>query len=269
MNIKESFTGSKGQRNVLIVIILLLICGLGYFQIKNSDMKRDLAISQQNTLALSDTVRAEQNKNKELEFSKGILVSKSKDLDKLSKSLSDELEKEKGKVSQLQIVVATMGNKNADGTHDTIEVKNTVYKYANGNYGLQWGDTTQYDSLNFRQIAGVSDFKLTRADSNGYDVVGLNTKITNDQIGFNIVTGLRDKDGVVEIFIRSDYPNFSVTQMEGAIIDPNKHPVMKKFTRQKKISVGPYVGYGLNLSNGTIGYGVNLGFGVQYNLFNF
>jgi hypothetical protein len=270
MSEQKSFIGPKTQRNILIIIILLLIGGGVYFQTKYSDMQRDLAISKQNEFALSDTMRVIKKENGNLEYSKGVLVSKSKDLEKLNKDLARDLKETDGKVHRLENLVATMGNTRPDGGVDTIETKNTVHHDADGSYGLKWGDTTNFDSLNFRQIVGVSDFRLIRGDSNTYTVKPLTTKITNHKIGFKLKTGLRtNKDGMVEIFAESDYPNFQVTKMEGAIIDPNKHPVMKKFTRKKKFTVSGFVGYGIQFNNGTIGYGPQIGVGLGRTIFSF
>ena len=267
MNEERKFKDNT-QRNILIIIILLLLCGFIYSQVNLSNVKKNLNVSRQNEFALAGRIIKSETKNNKLEYSKGVLVSKSNALKNLSETLANELKQEEGKVHRLQRIVATMGNVNSDGTIDTVEVKNTVYKYADGSYGLQWGDTTEYDSLNFRQIAGISDFKLIRVDSNSYDVEPLTTKITNNQIGFNIVTGLKTskETGMVEIFVRSDYPNFQVTELEGAIIDPEKDPIMKKFTRQKKFTVGGYVGFGIDRN---LQPTPQIGVGIGYTLFSF
>jgi hypothetical protein len=268
MSDEKPIIGGKTVRNILIIILLLLLGGFIYTQVKLSNVNKNLEISRQNEFALAGRIVEAKTKNDKLEFSKGVLVSKSKDLSDISETLAAELKEEEGKVHRLQRIIATMGNTGADGSIDTLEVTNTVYKYADGSYGLKWGDTTYHDSLNFRQLAGVSDFRLVKNDSSGYDVKPLTTKVTNDQIGFNIITGLKtNKDnGMVEIFVRSDYPNFQVTELEGAIIDPNKDPVMKKFTRQKKFTVGGYVGMGVDRN---LQLTPQIGVGVGYTLFSF
>jgi hypothetical protein len=231
-------------------------------------MKRDLNISRQNEYALAGEVAKTKTKNDKLEYSKGVLVAKNKDLEALSSTLAKEVKEEEGKVHRLQRIVATMGNIKSDGTIDTTTIINTVYKYPNGEYGLKWGDSTYHDSLNFRLLAGESKFKLVQLDSTRKEVYPLTTDVTTDVIGFNIITGLKTskETGMVEIFVRSDYPNFNVTELEGAIIDPNKDPVMKKFTRKKKFTLGPYIGVGVDRN---LRLTPQIGIGGTYNLVSF
>jgi hypothetical protein len=268
MSESKGFFDAKKQRIVLIIIIILLLCGFGYNQIKMSDMKRDLNISRQNEYALAGKVAETQTKNDKLEYTKGVLVSKNKDLADLSETLAKEVKEEEGKVHRLQRIIATMGNTGKDGKVDTLRMTNTVYKYPDGAYGLKWSDSTYHDSLNFRLLAGESKFKLLDLDSTRKEVYPLSTDLTTDVIGFNIITGLKTnkETGMVEIFVRSDYPNFQVTEMEGAIIDPNKDPVIKKFTRKKKFTVGPYIGVGVDRN---LQPTLQLGVGGTYNLFSF
>lgn len=268
MSESKGFFDAKKQRIVLIIIIILLLCGFGYNQIKMSDMKRDLNISRQNEYALSGKISETQTKNDKLEYSKGVLVAKSKDLEALSETLAKEVKEEKGKVHRLQRIIATMGNVGKDGKIDTLRMTNTVQKYPDGTYGLKWSDSTYHDSLNFRLLAGESKFKFINLDSTRKEVYPMSTDLTTDVIGFNIITGLKTnkETGMVEIFVRSDYPNFHVTDLEGAIIDPNKDPVIKKFTRKKKFTVNTYLGIGVDRN---LGLTPQIGVGIGYNIISF
>ena len=72
--------------------------------------------------------------------------------------------------------------------------------------------------------------------------------------------------------MNSPYPDLKILNLEGAIIEPNKHPTLKKYTRKKKFSVGPYVGVGVGLNmipRADVGLGLQFGVGLQYNLFQF
>jgi len=251
----EESSSAKKQRNILVIILILLLCGVGYGFNRLSSLKTQLAISNQNNKALADSVRVSNNKAGDLEYSKNILISEKNDLKDLNAGLAKELEKEKGKVRELTKIVGSIST-------DTVKITNTLIVYADGSNGLEWKHDTIYDSENSRHLAGISKF---RVDSSGV-ITPLETEITKDIINFNIVTGLREKDGNIEVFARSDYPNFEVEELSSAIIDPKKHPVLKKFTKPKKINIGPYIGVGL--SSGFKAE-LQLGIGVQYSLLRF
>lgn len=251
LNIKDP----KTQRNLLILVLLIMlfIGGCGYTAYKSS--QNELSIANQNTVALSDELRISKNKNKDLEYSKGVLIAEKNDLKNLNKKLDADLKNEKGKVHEINRIIATITQK------DTIKIKNDVKVYPNGVYGLKWKYNKQFDSINSRTIAGESKFKF-----NNDSINDLGTEITADQIKFKLVTGLREKDGKVEIFATSNYPGLEVVELDGAIIDPKSHPVLKKFTKKTRWGVGPYVGFGV--SNG-LTPSVQIGLGVQYSLFKF
>jgi flagellar basal body-associated protein FliL len=256
---------AKKQRNILIIILLLLITGGVIFWNHFSNVKSKLAISEQNNKALSDSVRVERNKVDDLTYSKNILVSDKKDLKKLNSKLGEELEKQRGKVRQLNHIVASVDN-------DTVYVPTEVITYVNDDstetYGLSWDYDTTYSENNTREIAGVSKFDL---DSNGV-ITPLETTLSKDITKFTLTTGLREKDGNIEIFATSPHPNLTISELDGAIIDPKKHPVIKEFTRKKRFGIGPYIGAGLgvNLSpNVNIGLGFQVGIGIHYDIIRF
>lgn len=247
---------AKKQRNILIIIIILLILGGGVAISRIGSLKTDLAISNQNNQALSDSIRVTKTKVGDLEYSKSVLVAEKGDLKDLNKNLSDELKKEKGRVSELNIIIGSISN-----NKDTVYVPNEIIQYPDSSYGLKWVFDKKYDEVNFRYLEGISKFRLN-IDS----IIPLETSLIKDSLNFNLVTGLKENEGKIEIFARSDYPGFSVVKLDGAIIDPSKHPVIKKFTKDKKWGVGPYVGFGWSTS---ITPSVQLGVGVQYSLFKF
>jgi predicted RND superfamily exporter protein len=257
----------KVQRNVLIIVILLLVIigYIGWTRIQNLDTR--LSMSEQNTKALTDSVRVGKTKNGQLESSINVLITEKGDLDKLSKNLADELKKEKGKVSELMSILAHIK------LRDTIYIENKLIQYSNGVYGLKWDYDTTFNAKNSRSIAGESRFKQDTIKTivNGvekveYKITPLNTSLFKDDIKFNLITGLREKDGNIEIFARSDYPNLTISDLEGAIIDPKNHPVMKKFTKNKKWGVGPYIGVGVGSD---LKFNLQVGLGITFSIFKF
>ena len=92
------------------------------------------------------------------------------------------------------------------------------------------------------------------------------TYISKDEIQFSLITGLKEKDGNIEIFVRSTYPGFYVSKIDGAIIDPKKHPVLKNLNKTKRWGVGPYIGVGVG-SN--LKVTPQIGLGIQYSIIKF
>jgi hypothetical protein len=86
--------------------------------------------------------------------------------------------------------------------------------------------------------------------------------INSNEIGMSFITGIKDGKDHYEIFIKSDYPGLTVTDIQGSILD-------KKMIQSNESAVvfGPSIGYGAVLSpNGTFGHGFTVGFNATYNL---
>lgn len=256
-------------RNILISIIILLLIFLGLSVRKNNGLKTDLNIAEQNQKALSDSVRISKNKAGEIEFSKNILISKNNDLSKLNSDLASELKKEKGKVSELSKTIAIIKDK----PNTVIELPTDLVKYEDGVKGLKWEYDTIFDSKNYRKLKGESQFKINFTPTT-YEVVPLTTKLTDYEVGFDFIQGLREtSNGNVEMFVRSNHPGFEAKDLDAVIINPETHPALTKFTKtkQKRFGVGVNVGYGIYVDNFTnrAGFGAQLGVGLTYSIFRF
>ena len=245
------------QRNtlLLLVIIMGIILLISFKSCTNAN--NQIKINEQNIKALNDSVRYNKNKVGDLEASKNVLITEKKGLGDLNNDLATELKKEVGKVYELNKFILSLKNKPGD----TVWMVNTLIKYPNGEYGLAWTHDTLYTGYNGRSIAGVSKFRIKDSV-----IVPTSTFISKDEVNFSIVTGLRQKGDDLEIFIRSDYPGFNVTGIEGAVIDPKNNPILKKYTVQKKWGVGPYVGVGVGIN---LKPSIQIGIGVHYSLFRF
>ena len=253
----------KNQRTVLLILLLLLTTGFGVAVNKINKQNVQAQIAKQNITALQDTLRKTETKLGEVEYAKSVLIAEKGNLETLNEDLATELKKEKGRVYELNNIVASIG----ESSTDTIVINNTIVEYPDSTYGLPFEYDTIYDTKNCRYIKGESKFRFNKGI-----IEPLTTTISKDIIKFNLVTGLREKDDKLEIFARSNYPGFEIVELEGAIIDPTKHPVIKKFTKPKRWGVGPYIGAGLGVNttpNPNVGLGISFGVGVQYSLIRF
>lgn len=255
--VQKSKMNTKNQRNILVVVILLLLGGVGYLYSRVSSLSGKVESKSQNVKALKDSVRVSKNKVDELEYSKNVLVSKKENLKELNEELSNELEKEKGKVRELTKMV----NNISKDKNDTITTTNELVSYPDSTFGLKWEFDTTFSKNNSRYLSGVS--KFTFKDKK---LSPLETELIDHSIDFSMTSGLREKDGNIEFFVRSDYPGFSTKEIHSSIINPNEHPVMTKFTSQKRLGIGPYVGVGIN---NKLQPRFQIGVGVTYHLYEF
>ena len=255
----------KRRKDGVLIVGIVILFILLFKQCSNNDLLKDkLSISNQNLAALKDTIRLQKNKSGEDTYVIKTLLTDKENLEKLNKNLREELDKQKGKV----VYITNTVTKTKTDTH---YVSTYLSSYGNNSFSLDW----KYDSIfspdNYRKFSGSSFFKI---DTINNKILPGNTRIDSDEIGFSLVTGLREKDGSLEIFVTPKYPGMKITKMEGAVVDPDKSQILKDMFPNKRISVGPYIGIGMgglyNLGGEMIfGPVLNVGIGIQYSIFKF
>ena len=244
MNAKSLITKIWERKDIVLLVGIAILFILLFKQCGTAaDYKNELSIQALNLDALHDTVRIEKNKAGELTFQKKTLLATKDNLEKLSKDLADELDKAKGKVIALEKVKAKV-------TTEIQYINNTVSAYGNNSYSLDWKFDTTYSVGNYRKFSGNSFFKIDTVLNKVYPG---KTKINNDEIGFSFVTGIREKDKALEIFVTPKYPGMVITDIEGAIIDPQKSDVLKKMFPNKRWAIGPFAGIGIGAGYGFTG----------------
>ena len=249
----------------MLLAIVAILCLLLFRQCdSNLSLKSQIKIQNMNLDALNDTVRLQKNKDGEDTYVRKTLLATKDNLEKLNKNLADELKKVKGQVLVLQSVETVIKT-------DTQYVNNYLTVYEDGSYSLDWKFDSTFSVNNYRKFSGNSFFKI---DSITHKVTPGSTRINQDELGFSFITGIREKDNALEIFVTPKYPGMRITEIEGAIIDPHKSDVLKNMFPNKKWSVGPYVGIGMGAGYGFNGKPIagpvfNIGLGVQYSWFKF
>lgn len=250
----------KNQRNVLliaVIVLILLMRGCGSSQSEVNTLK-------QNVYALNDSIRVYKGKNGVLIYEKGALISETKSLKDLNRDLAEAVKYLKDHpivVLKPEIRIVEIPK------YVPIYIKDPV-KNPDGSITrtLDWSYDSTYSKGNYRILKG--DFKAT-VDSN-LNLTTTPMHITRDEFGISLTTGLTEnKEGLLEIFVTSKYPGFSVTQLDGALIDPRESKVLKKYFPPKRWAVGVYTGYGLYFDPNKLrfGNGLQLGVGLQYNIF--
>ena len=255
----------KGQRNVLFIALVVLLVFM--FRSCGENTNLEFFKYKQNIAALRDSVRTYENKNGELVSEKTALITEKEGL----KKYNDELSKEVKHLKDNPIIVKKVS---VEIIYDTIyvdpEIDSSGIVYNADStikvVPFKWSDSTKYDKNNFRNIGG----KYIVAVDTNMNVWSRDFVIINDEIGMSFTTGITEnEDDRVEIFVKSDYPNFKAVKIDGALFDPRESKVIKKFFPPKRWGVGVFGGYGIYIdpSNFRAGTGITFGVGVSYDLF--
>ena len=251
---------SNKYKSIGIIIFLLLILGLISFCFyqngKIQQLKIEESIKDNNIKALKDTVRTEANKSGEIQYSKQSLIATNKNLSDLNKQLGDEVKKQKG---QIIFLSNSSGGIKIDTPKTIIS---NVKKTSDSEYIVTFDLENIYDTINYRSIKVNANIKI---DSNKVLTI-TKSSISKDDIGFNIITGLKEENKNLRIFIRSDYPGLVFNKIDGALIDPRKSDVIKSFFPRKRWGVGIQAGVGIGINN-EVKPCVFIGVGISYNLF--
>lgn len=226
---------NKNKYNVIVTLLFLLTLISSYYVIKHknnviTNQQVALNISEQNFKTSLDSIRETYTKDKQLEYNKYVyVVEKQKDLEKINKALYEELKVTKGKID---LIIKTGVKIKNDTVYLTSETKEDPDK--NGFIKIDFKLDTVFSPGNYRKLKGFSVYdQLIKKGS---------TLLTEDEQGIRLITGLKNvKEGKPEIFIRSDHPNLSIVDIEGAIIDPTLFK--SKEDKTPLITVGLGVGW--------------------------
>jgi len=234
----------------ILIILYILECNKNN---KNLDL---LQRTYQNNKALMDSVRASKNISGEIQYEKNSYILEIKELKEINKELYDEIKKQRGQVSNLTKIVSTID-------FAPKEIKNNTYitnnKFNGLNIKTDWAIDTSFSQNNFRKLKG---FNIIDLDSLG-KIKNSQTIIQEDKIGFDIITGIEKKNGFYEIFVRSNYPGFKPTKIDGNII-PEKN--FKNNRWRPGISVSTGFGFGWNGKSVTPVPYIGVGIGLNKNL---
>lgn len=200
------------------IAIFSLIAGLILFNVhlyrEAAMAKKKEEVAQHNLAVAQDSIRIVKDKAGRIEYQKlAYLTDKLDNLEKLNTNLANEVKQIKGKVSTIIQGEVKIVEKPVPFLVKGELVDSTVT--AHFNY-----DTT-YSEGNYRKLAGYTQYDLRNGSATGKKLV--------DETGIKFTTGIKDLDkGKPEIFLKSNYPGFSVTSLEGAVLDPKLFQPKKK-----------------------------------------
>lgn len=198
------------QKNKRALIMIIAVAGLILYNVhlyKNALIsKKKAEVAEHNLAVANDTIRIIKDRQGRIEYTRlAYLTDKISNLEKMSQNLASEVKGIKGTVTTIIQGQVKIVEKPVPFIVRGELVDSTVTTYFN------------YDSVyspgNYRKLSGYTKYNLRDG------VVVAQKQI--DETGIKFTTGIKDLDkGKPEIFLKSDYPGFSVTKLEGAQLDP-------------------------------------------------
>lgn len=247
------------------ILIFLTVIFIFYIIANKDEDTKKLNTLEQNIFALNDSIRSYKTKNNELVFEKGSLIIENGSLKSLNESLYEDLKDLKDKPL---VAIKT----NLKIVHDTISIftnsKETINSDGSLEKILNWEYEKKFNENNYRKFSASSKLKIDTLHNLHVDSLHIN----KDEIGLSLITGLTENGDYLEIFIKSNYPNFSPTKIDGALIEPSKSKILKNYFPDKKWGLSVYGGYGICIDPREtnplyISNGLQIGIGVSYSIF--
>ncbi len=203
---------------VLIGVVLLGIVLVVSLRNSNNELKKKIEVAEQNQKVQLDSIRVSYDRVGKAQFDKlAYLTDNVTDLKKLNSDLAKAISDIKsGKVSTI-----------IQGSVKVVEKPVPFIVHADtmgGALFAHFNYDTIYSPGNFRKLSGFTKYDLKSQAVSGQK--------EQDEFGMKFTTGIVNLDkGKPEIFLKSDYPGFSITKLDGAVLDPklfktNKTPLI-------------------------------------------
>jgi hypothetical protein len=244
---------------IILLIILLQQCD------SRQKAEHDLAMANNNILALNDTITKTQNRLSQEQYEKRSFITSLSGLKDINRELYDEVKAQKGRVAQLTKIVGVLATpKPVEPIGGVTTVTGTPCDSLGGTFATEWESRQQFDTVNSRILKARTEISLRDKK-----VESSQTNILQDEISFDLVTGLEKKDDGYKIFIRSNYPGFSPKKITGAFI-PQSDLLPPQPRKNWSLGIGPQTGLGVRVipTPMPVWY-IGIGLNLQFNLINF
>jgi hypothetical protein len=237
---------------ILLVAALLIIWNVHLFN-QGAINKKKAEVAEHNLQAANDTIRIVKDRAGRDEANKlAYLTNTVENLAKLNQELANEVKQIKGKVG-------TIIQSEVKVIHDTVPFIVQGQLIDSNVYARFKFDTT-YSPGNFRKLSGYTKYDLKSGLASGVK--------ETDELGVKFTTGIKNLDkGKPEIFLKSDYPGFQVSSLDGAVLDPKLFQPKRKtplITPNLVIAWTPisFSRDGTTIDPGEFSTGIGLGFNL-------
>jgi hypothetical protein len=251
-------------RLVLLFVIIGLIFILAQECNRNVDLNNTLTNLNNNVNALRDTISVSKNEIGKIQYEKSILVSSETGLRDLNSRLYREMQNTKSQVAQLIEVVSNLSTPPPPPTPGVGTTVGEPCDTAGGAFTVVWDGSQTFDSLNYRKLRTKTMIGVKKGV-----ITGNLVEVLEDNVNFNLITKLEKRKDHYEIVVRSDYPGFKPSKIDGAII-PRSDLFPPEKRKNFSVGIGPQIGWGIGGTTGIapVWY-IGLGASVQYTIFKF
>lgn len=240
---------------VVLFILLMRKCG---------DEKELGRLKAQNEASVK-AMQIVKTKSGKISYEKALYEGTAKQLKKTNDSLYKELKDQKGDV---KVIVHT----EIKWRDKPVVLDNKMTFVNDTTRGLEWEHKSSY-----RFIKGISTFHIAPT-KDSYRLSAGKTTILNDSLKLDIITGIKEENGIFKIFVTPKTPGMTIGNIEGAIIDKPSliGPPTSPFVTPKQKNrggIGVHIGVGampVLKSNGVgLNYGPVISVGYGFNFIKF
>ena len=268
---KKIFTFIKSRVFTIILIIGLIMFSAWQWS-KIEDLKNQKTISDQNIIALTDTLHEKIKENGEYIAWKAIYISKIKDLSDLNENLSKKVKAQEGDIITLNEAVIRIQQDSAMLAKYLSEKDKLIQRITqidDHTYLAAWTLPYKFDSLNFDIFYGKTYIGVVNKDP--LELAHVNTEIIKRISQIDLVFGERVVKNQYQVYVQSVYPGLTVKSLNGFMTDPNDNKYIKSLMKKEHwlqgFSVGLGATTGFNITTGK--YGLVIGPTVVWNIYTF
>lgn len=212
----------------LLGLILITVFVFVLMKKKINSLHKEKQVIEHNLKVSQDSLRAVKSKEGDIEYNRlGYLTDKVENLYKINQELAASIKLIKG---QVNAVVKT----------EVKIVEKPVPFYVEG----EITDTLSTVFFSLDTVYSPGNYKKYTGFTVANRVTGeMKAQKLYDEVGVSFIVGIKNQDkGSPEIFLKSDYPGLTVTNLEGAVIDPSLFSANKK-SKTPLITPGITVGW--------------------------
>jgi len=258
-----NFINSKFFGYILIAVFITLFIGTCS---KNSSLKEESAMKDQNISALTDTIRTEKLKNEIIQVSINGYIADAKELEKYDKDLAKQVNDQKGKIVTLNNIVFHL-------KQDTTELRKyidsllTKFKEPeqinDSTWNVDWVISYVYDIDNYDIFDGRTQIGL-RGDTEAFKGITFyhnKTLMLNRDSKMSLTWGQKYEGNRLKVFAQTTHPAFKAQLLEGTYVKPYK--TKKWFTG---FGIGPSLNVGWDFLHNQPS--TTIGLSIHYNIFS-
>lgn len=223
--------------------------------------------TEQNLIAMNDTVKQYKNKYNESVSEKSVLILSEKELKKINKELYDKVKQQDGSILSLNIAIIGLKQDTALLNSKLKAVAGTPTLVNDSTWKLPFELTYNWDAKNYDKYVGETKVQVTKK---GTSVKNIGTILTNRESNIDVTFGDKVVDNKYVVYLQSSYPGFTTKSLEGYSVDPNSNKYIKQLMKKQhwftgfSFGVSAVAGYNLVGNN----FGVVVGPSVTWNVFN-